>query len=107
MAGIKGKGGVKGRSGRKPSKFTELRRRIESERVDDADYAFALYAEVMRDATEPLELRLSCADWIANRVLGKPKERLEHSGDKDAPMTFNHGIIATLLAPRPSGNHSE
>ena len=107
MAGIKGKGGVKGRSGRKPSKFTELRRRIESEQADDAAYAFALYAEVMRDATEPLELRLSCADLVANRVLGKPKEKIEHSGDAEKPLTFNHGIITALLAPRPSDNPTE
>lgn len=105
--GTQARGGKRAGAGRKPSKFTELRRRIESERVDDADYAFSLYAEVMRDATEPLELRLSCADWIANRVLGKPKEKVEHSGDKDAPLVFNHGIITALLATRPSENSSE
>lgn len=81
MAGVKGKGGKKGRSGRKVKAFTLLKQRIEAEKQDDAEYAFALYAAVMRDETQPIELRLDCSDWVSNRVLGKPKERQEISGD--------------------------
>jgi len=76
-----GNHGKKGASGRKPSAFTLLKRRIESEKSDDAEYAFALYSQVMRDDTQPMELRLNCGDWIANRVLGKPKDRTEQSGE--------------------------
>ncbi len=68
-------------SGRKPKAFTLLKKRIETEQTADADYAFALYAAVMRDGAQAISLRLECADWIANRVLGKPKEKLEHSGE--------------------------
>ena len=99
----KKRGGRRAGAGRKASKFTELRRRIEQEKSDDAEYAFSLYAEVMRDDEQPLDLRLSCADWIANRVLGRPKERLEHSGG-DTPVVFNYAVIDTLLTPRPSGD---
>lgn len=81
MAGVKGKGGKKGRSGRKVKAFTLLKQRIEAEKQDDAEYAFSLYASVMRDETQPIELRLDCSDWVANRVMGKPKERTEHSGE--------------------------
>lgn len=91
MAGIKGKGGVKGRSGRKPKAFTILKRRIESEKKEDAEYAFAMYASVMRDDDLPLALRLDCADWIANRVLGKPKEPVDHSGEVILRVVYGDG----------------
>lgn len=78
--GNNGNVGKKGRSGRKPKEFTLFRKRIESQKIDDAEYAFALYAETMRDEDKAIELRLECADWIANRVLGKPKEKTEQSG---------------------------
>ena len=107
MAGVKGRSGGHPNSGRKPSAYTQLKRRIESERVEDAEYAFALYVAVMRNESEPISMRMAAADWVANRVLGKPKEKIEHSGDAEKPLAFNHGIITALLAPRPSGNHSE
>lgn len=76
-----GRGGARKGAGRKPGAFTLLRNRVEAERVDDAEYAFTLYASVMRDDKQPLELRLECADWVENRVLGKPKEKQEQSGE--------------------------
>lgn len=72
--------GKKGKSGRKPKLFTQLKHRIESERTDDAEYAFALFASVMRDPTQPIDLRLDCGREVMNRVLGKPQERHELSG---------------------------
>jgi hypothetical protein len=70
--GNNGNHGAKGRSGRKPGAFKLLKERIESEKQSDAEYAFSIYVSVMRDESQPLELRLDCADWVANRVLGKP-----------------------------------
>lgn len=84
--GNNGNGGKKGRSGRKPKAFTTLKKRIEAQKQEDAEYAFSLYASVMHDAEQPLALRLDCADWVANRVLGKAKERQEISGDQDHPI---------------------
>lgn len=82
MAGQKGKsGGRRPGGGRKPKAFTTLKKRIEAEKTADAEYAFSLYAAVMHDAAQPLALRLECAEWISSRVLGKPKELKEHSGD--------------------------
>lgn len=78
--GNNGNHGAKGRSGRKPKLYTELKHRIEAERKDDAEYAFALLASVMRDPAQPLELRLDCGREVMNRVLGKPKEQHELSG---------------------------
>ena len=71
----------KSSAGRKPKAFTVFRRRLEAEKIEDAEYAFGLYVEVMRDGDSPIDLRLDCADWIANRVLGRPKERIEQSGE--------------------------
>ena len=52
----------------------ELKARMKAEKIADAEYAFALYAETMRDTSQKLELRLDCADWVAQRVLGKPTQ---------------------------------
>lgn len=72
--GVQGaKGGKRDNAGRKPKIFTELKERLEVEKAGDAEYAFALYARVMRNSDYSIELRLDCAAWIANRVWGKPK----------------------------------
>lgn len=93
MAGIKGKGGQKGRSGRKVKAFTLLKQRIEAEKKDDAEYAFALYAGVMQDETQPLPLRLECADWVSNRVLGRPTQPT----GQDQTMPFTPGMISIIV----------
>jgi hypothetical protein len=69
-----GNHGAKGRSGRKPSAFTILKRRVQQEKIEDAEYAFSLYATVMRDESEEKQMRLAAADWIAKRVLGQPTQ---------------------------------
>lgn len=61
--------------GRKPKAFTLLKRRLDAEKADDAEYAFSLYSQVMHDENQSMELRLECADWVSNRVLGKPREK--------------------------------
>ncbi len=71
------RGGPRSRSGRKPGAFTVLKRRIESERAEDADYGFALFVSTMRDDNQDLELRLSCAREVMDRVLGRPKQPAE------------------------------
>lgn len=74
-------GGKRKGAGRKPKLFTQLKHRIESERKDDAEYAFSLFASVMRDPEQSIELRLDCGREVMNRVLGKPQERHELSGE--------------------------
>lgn len=74
-------GGKRKGAGRKPKAFTKLKHRIESEREDDAEYAFALFAGVMRDPEQPIDLRLDCGREVMNRVLGKPQEHHELSGE--------------------------
>ena len=80
------RGGVRPNSGRKPKAFTLLKRRIETERVEDAEYAFALLASVMRDANQDIERRLGCAEKIMDRVLGKPKTLTEITGANGDPL---------------------
>lgn len=81
MAGVKGRsGGKRPNSGRKQSLYRQLKQRLEIERVQDAEYAFALYAAVMRNEDELVGTRMAAADWVANRVLGKPQEKRELSG---------------------------
>lgn len=80
MAISKGKskrGGNRQGAGRKPKAFVVLKRRIESERAEDADYGFALFVSTMRDNNQDLDLRLSCAREVMDRVLGRPKQPAE------------------------------
>lgn len=79
--GNNGNHGAKGKSGRKPKAITLLKRQLIENGKEDAEYAYSLYVSVMQDETQSVELRLQCADWIANRVLGKPKERAEITGE--------------------------
>lgn len=79
------RGGPRPNSGRKPRPITELNRAI-AERSDDAIYALDFYCETMRDIAQDIRLRLECAREVMNRVLGRPTERHEHSGDPDLPL---------------------
>jgi hypothetical protein len=66
--------GVKGRSGRKPSEYTLLMRRIIAENVEDADRAFDLYVQIMENPNEETHTRMAAADRVMDRVLGKATE---------------------------------
>lgn len=82
MAGVKGKsGGARPNSGAKPSAYTQLKRRLQAEKIEDAEYAFSLYAQVMKDEAQAMPMRLSAATWIAERVLGKAQDKTNLSGD--------------------------
>jgi hypothetical protein len=70
-------GGKREGAGRKPKAFAVLKRRLENERIEDAEYAFALYVAVMRSENEGMTLRLDCAREVMDRVLGKPKQLAE------------------------------
>jgi hypothetical protein len=69
-----GNHGAKGRSGRKPSEYTLLKRRIIAENVEDADRAFDLYVQIMDNPLEDTQMRLAAADRVMDRVLGKATE---------------------------------
>jgi len=99
-----GNHGAKGRSGRRPKAFTILKQRIEQEKQDDAEFAFTLYASVMRDETQPMELRLDCGDWISNRVMGKPKEKQERTGEMVIKIVRDNSSVANFA---PSANEGE
>ncbi len=94
--------------GRKAKAFTLLKRRIEAEQTDDADYAFALHAKVMRDPKQPITLRLECANWVSNRVLGLPKAETKHSGELNvsgfAVKPIDYAVAIAALAPGPVGD---
>lgn len=102
--GTRSPGGKRKNAGRKPKAYTEFKKRLEIEKIDDADYAFWLHAETMRDQEMPLDLRLSCADWVANRVLGTPKARNEneHSGKLTIEIVRENPNQATAITPEPT-----
>lgn len=85
-----------------------LKRRLEEERVEDAECAFALFAGVMRDPEQDLALRLECAREVMDRVLGKPKQLNEHTGKDGNPIettqVFRHEAAIAAIAGRPDQN---
>ena len=104
--GTRSRGGKRQNAGRKPKAYTEFKRRLEAERIEDADYAFWLHAQTMRDEETPLDLRLSCADWVANRVLGSPKTRneTEQSGKLTIEIVRENPNQATAITPEPTAH---
>lgn len=91
--GNNGNHGAKGRSGRKPSAYTILKSRIESEKANDAERAFALYVAVMDNPDEPTHIRLAAAAWICDRVLGKPKEHRDLAGNVTLRVVYDSNRI--------------
>jgi hypothetical protein len=61
------------------SEVITLRRMIAG-MTTEAEYAFRLYSEVMRDEHQPVPLRMAAADWVYSRVVGKAGVSREDSG---------------------------
>lgn len=79
---VRGKnGGHRLGAGRKRTPYKNLQTRLEAEKAADAEYGLSLFVAVMRDVTQPISLRLQCAEKVQDRVLGKSKERQEQSGN--------------------------
>lgn len=75
------KGGAREGAGRKPGAYTQLKRRLEAEKIEDAEYGIALYVDVMRNEDEELPIRLTAADWVVKQVIGNPKNRDQVNGE--------------------------
>lgn len=80
--GNNGNHGKKGRSGRKPSEYLVLKRRIQSEKVNDAERAFDLYVQIMENPDEETGVRLAAADRVLDRVVGKPAIVQPNAGEE-------------------------
>jgi len=60
--------------GRKPKAATLLKRKLQEEKLAEAEYAFALLCDWMHNENVPIDFRRSCALDVLDRVLGKPKQ---------------------------------
>lgn len=97
-------GGKRDNAGAKPKAFTLLKRSVEK-KTADAEYAFALFAKTMRDTDKPLALRLDCAEWIVNRVLGKPKIAVDLRTSGEIGVTFaDYRIGLAQIATGPNSD---
>lgn len=61
---------------------------------EDAKYALGLFNWVQRNERLPLDLRLKCAEQVANRYYGKPTQHTELSGTDELRVTLIGGINA-------------
>lgn len=74
-----GKGGPRPGSGRKPKAATILKAKL-ADFAGDALRAFKFNVQLMDDATQPMNLRQAASREIMDRLWGKPKQAVEHSG---------------------------
>lgn len=74
-------GGARKGAGRKPKAYTLLKRRLEAEKVEEAEKSIDFYIQVRDNPNESTALRLEAATLILDRVLGKAKEHKELSGE--------------------------
>lgn len=73
--GVKGaNGGARPGAGRKPKAATLLKRKLQADKIAEADYAFSILCEWMHDEELPRDFRRDCANDVLDRVLGKPKQ---------------------------------
>ncbi len=91
-----GRGGARPGSGRKSNAVRALRDAFVAEKGPYAEYAFKLHADIMLDEKAALDLRLQCGQEVMNRVWGKPRQAVEHSGPDGGPV-----LITTIEAVRP------
>lgn len=81
-----GHGGPRPNSGRKSKAIAALRDSFVADKQGCAEYAFKLYDQTLRDESAPLDLRLECGQEVMNRVWGRPKQAIEHSGEDGGPI---------------------
>ena len=65
----------------------------------DAEYALGLFNYVQRNERLPLDLRLKCAEQVANRYYGKPTQHTDISGVDELHVTVTGGINAVDEEP--------
>lgn len=75
-----GHGGARRGSGPKPKPETVLKRIEQEKRILLAQEAFEFEVQLMRDPSTPKGIAMACAQDIQDRVFGKPKQGVEHSG---------------------------
>ena len=58
--------------------------------------ALATLAAIMQDGTAPHSARVSAANALLDRAVGKPRQELEHAGSEPEPLTV---IIREFVGP--------
>ena len=62
--------------------------------------ALATLAEIMQDGTAPHSARVSAANALLDRAVGKPRQELEHAGSEKEPLTV---IVREIVKPPQLG----
>jgi hypothetical protein len=102
------RGGRRPGAGRKPNKLKALRDQVVGDKHAVAEYAFNLYTDTLQDTSVDIAVRLDCGKEIMDRVWGKPKQAIKHSGDDTAPVRIvveyvDRIDLPGVAPPPPSG----
>lgn len=78
------------RSGRRPKWAMIALRKLQEEKVEEAERSFAILAEMaqMERLPKDWEARRQLCNDVMSRVWGMPKAKTELSGDKDNPVNI-------------------
>lgn len=86
MAGTKGSsGGRRPGAGRKPKLLRTLLQEVPGA-ADDAEFAYGLFRDLMRDPNQMTDVRMDAAREVLNRLIGKPKQAVEVAGEDGGPL---------------------
>lgn len=72
-----------GLAGRKPKEATILKQLSLREANHEAEASLQFCVELRNDVTQPNGLRLAAASEVMDRVWGKPKQAIDHTGSID------------------------
>src|SRR5262245_12818755 len=78
---LPGRGGKRPGAGRKLSPKKLAKRLSEQMRIDAGKEAFMCELDMMRDHRITPGIRMGCAQDIQDRIFGKAKQMVEHSGE--------------------------
>ena len=99
--GNRGNHGAPGRSGRKPTAVTLLKRRLVQDKIEEAEASFAFLVAVRDNDDEPTALRVAAAETILDRVLGKAMQMTGEAGEKEL-TAYKARIQKWLNEPEPT-----
>jgi hypothetical protein len=84
------RGGYRVNGGRKKKAATILRELCIRENVQEAEKSLMFIKSLRDDPTQPASLRVECAKEMMDRIWGKSKQSVEHSGEVAARIVLVH-----------------
>ena len=83
-------GGARPGAGRKKKASTILKEQSIRENQGEAEKCLQFLISVRDGIHEPTNIRIAAADMLLDRIWGKPKQAVQHSGEMSCRMVLVH-----------------